>query len=240
MVSERILIVDGQPAISRMTSKMLQDRYDVLSVSNPLEALRFIKDSHFDLVLSDYDMPEMQRTEFIAAIQKLSPSTACLFMSGNENLIQAPPNSIPLIKKPLASKELHDAIEKALASSRQLRATPASKRAKTAGLIKQTQVIRGERKETLCDSAEIRSASRKIRDLTIGYIDLDSILCEFCLSETPLSRQTCSQCGKPARQHVIVRDGQNFGIVVEGEVRLHGLTLKGAQRLVSILNDILF
>ena len=57
---ERILLVDDEPAIRQMLSRLLTDEgYDVKPAINGREAVEFANHTDFDLVLLDLNMPGM-------------------------------------------------------------------------------------------------------------------------------------------------------------------------------------
>ncbi len=82
-------------------------------------------------------------------------------------------------------------------------------------------------------------------------LDTRKMICPICTKELPPSTLLCLHCGsdlhgmKLARCNPkagpfgIVPDGFKFGITLRGEVKIHGLELKNAQSLVSILNSVL-
>jgi hypothetical protein len=76
--------------------------------------------------------------------------------------------------------------------------------------------------------------------------------CPFCRGELSPEVSKCLHCGrdlhamKLAQSQVktktalykVVPNGINFGIAVEGEVKIHGMDLKEAQALADLLNGI--
>ncbi len=239
MATARLLVVDDDPAVLRLTSKMLGSRYEVVAASGPLKAIDFARAGRFDLVLSDFEMPEMQGPELLAAIHGFSPSTAALLMSGNSDLSTIP-DGIKLIKKPFTSEELHAAVEDVLASSHQLGADLARKREHTTTLLEKAQRIKLDLDKTLQESIRARNHSLKLRNPVPDHPaqKAPEYLCIFCAEALPADSQLCHRCGKPVGPYVIVRDGQKVGIFCNGEVRIHGLSLERAKALAFLLNTI--
>jgi len=89
--------------------------YEVLSADRPRQALEIVKNHSPDLVLSDIVMPEMRGTQLVREIERLSPQTLGVLMTGYfpGNI----PDGVALLRKPFTSQELIRAIEVALAQS---------------------------------------------------------------------------------------------------------------------------
>jgi len=69
---------------------------------------------------------------------------------------------------------------------------------------------------------------------------LEAKICPSCTGVVTIISPLCDHCGRDLHLdlYVIVPDGLQFGIAIEGEIRMHGLDLKRAQYLVSLLNSI--
>jgi len=67
---QRILVVDDSITVREMTRKLLQNRgYDVDVAVNGMDAWIAIRSNHYDLVLSDIDMPHMNGIELVKQIK---------------------------------------------------------------------------------------------------------------------------------------------------------------------------
>ncbi len=67
---QRILVVDDSITVREMTRKLLQNRgYDVDVAVNGMDAWTAIRSNHYDLVLSDIDMPRMNGIELVKQIK---------------------------------------------------------------------------------------------------------------------------------------------------------------------------
>lgn len=78
----RILLVDDEQNVLKALKRELEDRYEIETFSNPAEALRRCGEVDFDLVISDYQMPEMNGIEFLKQFGKLQPDASRLILSG--------------------------------------------------------------------------------------------------------------------------------------------------------------
>lgn len=71
MPGYRILVVDDQLHISRILKRSLQARgYQVESCQNGEEALDWLQESEFDIVLTDYQMPRMDGKTLCETIRR--------------------------------------------------------------------------------------------------------------------------------------------------------------------------
>ena len=78
-----ILCVDDNDQLLSIRKVILETRgYRVMSCANGREALDVFKGGGIDLVLTDLAMPEMDGSELIEQIKKLSPETPAILFSG--------------------------------------------------------------------------------------------------------------------------------------------------------------
>ena len=66
----RILLADDNADLRTYVSRILSPQHVVVAVRNGVEALRALRESHFDLVVSDVMMPEMDGFELIENIRR--------------------------------------------------------------------------------------------------------------------------------------------------------------------------
>lgn len=64
-----ILIVDDDVQMLKTIKRLLEDTYDIATAINGEVALRFLSKKHTDLVLLDYEMPEMKGPEVLEQIR---------------------------------------------------------------------------------------------------------------------------------------------------------------------------
>ncbi len=116
MSGMRILLVDDDP-IARQSIKLLLniDRHKVTEAQDADEAQKLFMQKTFDLVISDYFMPNKLGNELAVDLWRVSPSTPFLMVTGYyEKLVGAgvPPDSI--LAKPFGPDELRQAIARAI------------------------------------------------------------------------------------------------------------------------------
>lgn len=78
----RVLCVDDEPSVLRSLNWLLRSRFDVSSATDARVGLELIRNSEFDVVISDQRMPGMTGTEFLEQVKKASPNTMRLLLTG--------------------------------------------------------------------------------------------------------------------------------------------------------------
>lgn len=78
----RVLCVDDEPSVLRSLNWLLRSRFDVSSATGASEGLELIRNSDFDVVISDQRMPGMTGTEFLERVKETSPNTMRLLLTG--------------------------------------------------------------------------------------------------------------------------------------------------------------
>jgi two-component system, cell cycle response regulator len=64
----KILIVDDSELSLEILQTKLSDRYDIVSTNRPENALKLARDTEPDLILCDFDMPEMDGSDVSEAL----------------------------------------------------------------------------------------------------------------------------------------------------------------------------
>jgi CheY-like chemotaxis protein len=117
-----ILLVEDEPMVGEVVQAMLQmGGFRSLHAKSPQEALEILRDvsRHFDLVLTDYRMPQMTGMELIQEARALRPRIKTVLYSGNADENVATGFSISpdrFLRKPFAPKVLNDLVRVVLAS----------------------------------------------------------------------------------------------------------------------------
>jgi DNA-binding NtrC family response regulator len=85
-----ILFVDDDPAILNLVEEYLNTiGYSVTVVDNGLKALKLIRDADFDVVFTDFKMPDIDGLELLAAIKEFRPSTEVIIVTGHGSMESA-------------------------------------------------------------------------------------------------------------------------------------------------------
>jgi two-component system cell cycle response regulator CpdR len=79
----RILLAEDDEAMRTYLSRALENAgYHVTAVDRGTEALPFLKNERFDLLLSDIVMPEMDGIELAQRCAEMAPKTKVMFITG--------------------------------------------------------------------------------------------------------------------------------------------------------------
>jgi DNA-binding NtrC family response regulator len=112
-----ILFVDDDQTILNMVEEYLTAfDYRVSIVDSGLKALELIKDKDFDVVFTDFKMPDIDGLELLAMIKEYRPATEVIIVTGHgtmESAIQAMKfGSYDYIQKPFKLDVLKIVINK--------------------------------------------------------------------------------------------------------------------------------
>jgi PAS domain S-box-containing protein len=118
---ETILLVEDEPAILTMTTKMLRHMgCTVLAADTPEKAMNLAREheGHIDLIITDVVMPGMNGPDLATNLLSLYPDLKCLFMSGyTANVIAhhgVLDEGMHFIQKPFTKQDLTNKIQEAL------------------------------------------------------------------------------------------------------------------------------
>ncbi len=120
----KLLVVDDEEIILSVATDVLEgEGYVVKTETNPLEALKRVKEETFDFVLTDISMPEMNGLEMVKQIKKIDANIGAIFMTGYANLETAKEaiktGAYDYIMKPFELVELRAAVTKAVEKRRE-------------------------------------------------------------------------------------------------------------------------
>jgi two-component system cell cycle response regulator CpdR len=112
----RILLAEDEEAMRTYLARALQNAgYDVVAVDRGTAALPLLIDSHFDLLLSDIVMPEMDGIELAQRCADVSPKTKVMFITGFAAVTLKASREAPqakVLSKPFHLKDLVMEVER--------------------------------------------------------------------------------------------------------------------------------
>ncbi|WP_026977961.1 sigma-54-dependent transcriptional regulator [Flavobacterium tegetincola] len=85
----KILIIEDEPAIRRVLTKILSeenDAYQVEEAEDGLIGMEKIKNTDYDLILCDIKMPKMDGVEVLEATKKIKPEIPIVMISGHGDM----------------------------------------------------------------------------------------------------------------------------------------------------------
>lgn len=82
----RLLLVDDEQNVLNALRRELKGEYEVEVFTNPLDALRHCREAPFDLVIADYQMPEMNGVQLLKQLGAILPDAARLVLSGQADI----------------------------------------------------------------------------------------------------------------------------------------------------------
>lgn len=118
-MKSRILIVDDEVSTTELLQGFLQKKgYIVTTEHDPVKGLSLVREQEFDLLISDYRMPNMNGLEFITKVREIDPVISIIMISAYGNIETA----VKIIKsgasdyltKPIDLKELLMLIDKSI------------------------------------------------------------------------------------------------------------------------------
>jgi CheY-like chemotaxis protein len=121
----QILVVDDEPAVNEAIKMMLEyDGHAVQTASNGKEALFLLEQGSFDVVMTDYSMPEMRGDALAIAIKQRLPNQPVVMITAHADVLKSSGNPLTgvnfLISKPFLLEDLRTAIASVLQETRKL------------------------------------------------------------------------------------------------------------------------
>jgi signal transduction histidine kinase len=89
-VAPRVLVVDDEETVVLTVRGILElDGYEITSTTSGHEALEFIRQEHFDVVLSDLRIEDMDGTEILRELRSAAADTSAIILTGYASLDSA-------------------------------------------------------------------------------------------------------------------------------------------------------
>lgn len=106
----RILLAEDEQAMREYLARALErSGYDVVAVDGGTAAAPLLEQEHFDLLLTDIVMPEMDGIELARHCNRVSPGTEVIFITGFSGVALRASASMPsakILSKPFHLKDL--------------------------------------------------------------------------------------------------------------------------------------
>ncbi len=119
----RILVADDEDHVREFVTILLENRdYAVESVTGGQEAVALIQASHFDLVISDLMMPDVDGLQVLAQLKERQPLSELILMTGHASVDSAikalRQGAANYLVKPFEAEDLLHSVERALSYRR--------------------------------------------------------------------------------------------------------------------------
>jgi PAS domain S-box-containing protein len=114
----RLLLVDDHDEVRNTTAALLTDLgHDVVEAANGADALKLLQDGDcdYDLMITDYAMPQLSGTEFLREARKLCPGVGALIITGyaEADAVRDRPDGVEILLKPFTPSKLEAALARA-------------------------------------------------------------------------------------------------------------------------------
>lgn len=81
-----LLLVDDEERILRSLKLVFRGLYNVLTTTDPQQAIQWVKEQSVQVIISDQRMPQMQGSDLLREIKRHSPATMRLLLTGYSDL----------------------------------------------------------------------------------------------------------------------------------------------------------
>jgi len=123
--SDCILYVDDQRENLLLFELMFSEKYNIMYSSNPIIALDLVKNNPVKVVISDYNMPEMNGLELLEILKKDFPAITRIMLTANtdyelEMEAKIRCDLFEFFTKPINMNKIEKTINKALLTTEQI------------------------------------------------------------------------------------------------------------------------
>jgi formate/nitrite transporter len=117
-IAGKMLVIDDESVVLDSCRKIFSpEGYEVVTTDSPKEGLQLIDDSKFDVILVDWNMPEFDGMDVISEIDKRSPDSSVVMISGYPSVERATEamkrGALDFVSKPFGPDEIKAAVKKA-------------------------------------------------------------------------------------------------------------------------------
>jgi len=114
LTNKRVLLVDDEENVRMVVTMLLESLgVTVLTAENGMQALGLYRSETFDVVFTDYKMPQMRGDELAQAIKTINPAQRIIVVTGSVEIVCShglPPFFDGAIPKPCSLNQLVDAL----------------------------------------------------------------------------------------------------------------------------------
>lgn len=117
-MSERMLVIDDDGVVLESCRRIFADEgYDVVVTESPRQGLDLAAQNSFDIILCDWQMPELDGMDVVEKLDRISPQSTVVMISGYPTVSRATNamrrGAMDFVCKPFAPEEILEAVKKA-------------------------------------------------------------------------------------------------------------------------------
>jgi formate/nitrite transporter len=118
-MAEKMLIIDDEEIVLKSCRKIFEaEGFAVVTTANPQEGLKLVSESSFDVILVDWMMPGFDGMDVVEEIDKRSPNSAMVMISGYPSVGRATEamkrGAMDYVAKPFRPEEIIEVVKKAV------------------------------------------------------------------------------------------------------------------------------
>ena len=126
-MKHKLLVVDDEPAITRMLERLLREDFDVVTALSGAEALELLTVHDIALIISDQRMPGMTGVEFLKRSAEVRPHCVRIILTGYTDaadLVEAINSGViyKYVTKPWVNTDLMQTVKRGLSHHETIRA----------------------------------------------------------------------------------------------------------------------
>ncbi|WDP91816.1 MAG: formate/nitrite transporter family protein [Desulfobacter sp.] len=119
-MAQTMLIIDDDTAVLASCQRIFaEEGFEVTTTTNPLEGLDMARHKPYSVILCDWNMPELDGMDVVAALETHAPESAVVMISGYPSVGRAAEamkrGAMDYLAKPFTPEEICDAVRRAMA-----------------------------------------------------------------------------------------------------------------------------
>jgi formate/nitrite transporter len=119
MSDKRMLVIDDEDVVLQSCMRIFSERgYAVTTTTSPREAIALVGAARYDVIISDWKMPEMSGIDLVEILDKRAPDSAIVMITGYPSLDGATEvmkrGAMDFIAKPFTPEEITAKVDNAL------------------------------------------------------------------------------------------------------------------------------
>jgi two-component system response regulator AtoC len=124
MAKTKVLIIDDDQSMLELAEYHLRAKgYDTVRAETGQEGLKLVESAHFDVILTDLQLPDIGGIEVVKRLKEISPDSEIIMISGHGSVAKAveatKAGAFYFVEKPVEFEELMILIEKAVERGQQ-------------------------------------------------------------------------------------------------------------------------